>query len=294
MIDRGVFTGWSPYGVVPLRRERHLVSEANDQERHTTTTGALRAFSTAPPCRYRQRPSATRPGSSAAPPVHRIPLPTVPTRSCRPPRCWSRIGDGWPARTGSGCDRRGAHRWPAGRERQRFRAGIRRGLSSEDAAVAADVSHPVGTRWFPEGGGMPPVTRAPLPGRFLLFAEREEIAILHARDCGVRETARRTNRAPSTISRKLRRNAATRGGAVEIRASTAQWHAGRRARRPETAKLAANDPLKARHSNGRLRPQRSKGTYTPCQQGGVATTPGAQACPPGSPARNCRRFCPGP
>ena len=129
--------------------------------------------------------------------------------------------------------------------RQRFWAAIRRGLTSEDAAVEAGVSQPVGTRWFREAGGMPPITRAPLSGRYLSFAEREEIAILHARGCGVREIARRTARSPSTVSRELRRNAATRGGSVEYRATTAQWHADRRARRPKAAKLAANQALRA-------------------------------------------------
>jgi IS30 family transposase len=134
----------------------------------------------------------------------------------------------------------------AGREdRQRFWAAVRRGLSSEDAAAEAGVSQPVGTRWFREAGGMPPVTQAPLSGRFLSFAEREEIAILRAQGCGVRDIARRTNRSPSAISRELRRNAATRGGLVECRATTAQWHADRRARRPKAAKLAANDALRA-------------------------------------------------
>jgi len=52
---------------------------------------------------------------------------------------------------------------------------------------------------------MPPITQAPLSVRFLSFAEREEIAILHARGCGVREIARRTARSPSMISRELRR-----------------------------------------------------------------------------------------
>ncbi|MGH2870456.1 MAG: IS30 family transposase, partial [Solirubrobacteraceae bacterium] len=41
--------------------------------------------------------------------------------------------------------------------RQRFWAGIARGLSSEDAAAAAGVSPPVGSRWFRQSGGMPPL-----------------------------------------------------------------------------------------------------------------------------------------
>jgi IS30 family transposase len=135
---------------------------------------------------------------------------------------------------------------PAARreERQRFWAAIKRGLSSEDAAVEAAVSPAVGTRWFREAGGMRPITRAPVSGRYLSFAEREEIAILRARGCGVREIARRAGRSASTISRELRRNAATRAGCLEYRATTAQWHADRRARRPKAAKLAVNEPLR--------------------------------------------------
>ena len=87
---------------------------------------------------------------------------------------------------------------PAGRleHRQRFWAAIARGLSSEDAGVEAGVSAAVGVRWFREGGGMPSVTLAAPSGRYLSFAEREEIAILRARG----------GRAPSTsgVSRRPR------------------------------------------------------------------------------------------
>jgi IS30 family transposase len=127
--------------------------------------------------------------------------------------------------------------------RQRFWWAIARGSSSEDAGVAAGVSPAVGSRWFREGGGMPTLSRAPLSGRYLSFAEREEIAILRARDLGVRETARRLGRSASTISRELRRNAATRGGRLEYRATTAQWHADRRGERPKIARLVANQRL---------------------------------------------------
>jgi IS30 family transposase len=129
-------------------------------------------------------------------------------------------------------------------ERQRFWAAIADGSSSEEAGVVAGVSPAVGVRWFREGGGMPTVSQAPLSGRYLSFAEREEIAILSARDCGVREIARRLGRSPSTISREVRRNAATRGGYLDYRATTAQWHADRRARRPKVAKLTADDTLR--------------------------------------------------
>ena len=60
----------------------------------------------------------------------------------------------------------------------------------------------------------------------------------------MREIARRLGRSPSTVSRELRRNASTRSYAVLYRATTAQWHAERRASRPKVAKLAANDALR--------------------------------------------------
>ena len=129
-------------------------------------------------------------------------------------------------------------------DRQRFWAAIAKGLTSEDAAVAAGISPAVGTRWFRESGGMPTVSQAPLSGRYLSFVEREELALWRARGGGVRAIARRLHRSPSTISRELRRNAATRGGALDYRASIAQWHADRRARRPKRAKLAVNDALR--------------------------------------------------
>ena len=83
----------------------------------------------------------------------------------------------------------------------------------------------------------------PLSGRYLSFAEREEIALLRAQGHTKREVARRLGRAASTISRELRRNAATRGGGLEYRATTAQWHAERAARRPKQTKLALNAAL---------------------------------------------------
>lgn len=132
-------------------------------------------------------------------------------------------------------------RWP-------FWQAIAKGLSSEDAAAMAGVSAVVGTRWFRQCGGMPPShlapTAAPPTGRYLSFAEREQIALARARGQGVREIARQLGRSPSTISRELRRNAATRGGYLEYRAHTAQWHADRAARRPKVAKLVANPLLR--------------------------------------------------
>lgn len=48
---------------------------------------------------------------------------------------------------------------------------------------------------------MPSLTLAPMSGRYLSFAEREETAIFRAQQLGVREIARRIERSPSTVSR---------------------------------------------------------------------------------------------
>ena len=56
--------------------------------------------------------------------------------------------------------------------------------------------------------------------------------------------ARRLERDASTVSRELRRNGATRAGAYDYRATAAQWHAERAARRPKPARLAVNAVLR--------------------------------------------------
>jgi transposase, IS30 family len=135
---------------------------------------------------------------------------------------------------------------PVARQEHRrwFWALIAAGKTSEDAAMEVGVSQPVGTRWFREAGGMAPSHLShlskPLSERYLTFGEREQIALCRAQEFGVREIARRLGRAPSTVSRELRRNAETRGGELDYRATTAQWHAERAARRPKPAKLATN------------------------------------------------------
>jgi IS30 family transposase len=129
-------------------------------------------------------------------------------------------------------------------DRVRFWQGIAKGRSSEQAAIDTGVSSAVGCRWFREAGGMSPIKSPTVSGRYLSFAEREEIAMLHAQKLGVRDIARRLGRDPSTISRELRRNASTRSNELTYRASTAQWHAERRASRPKASRLATNDRLR--------------------------------------------------
>jgi IS30 family transposase len=91
---------------------------------------------------------------------------------------------------------------------------------------------------------MSPYSWGPPSGRYLTLAEREEIALLRARGNGVRQIAAALGRSPSTILRELRRNAATRSGKLDYRASVAQWKAELFARRPKTAKLVTNPRLR--------------------------------------------------
>ncbi len=51
-------------------------------------------------------------------------------------------------------------------------------------------------------------------------------------------------RTPSTVSRELRRNAATRGGKLEYRASVAQWKADQVAKRPKTRSSSTTTVLR--------------------------------------------------
>jgi len=141
---------------------------------------------------------------------------------------------------------------------------IAKGLSSEEAALAVGAFQAAGSRWFRERGGMATFMTRPLSGRYLCFEEREEISLLRAQGTGVREIARHLGRSASTISRELRRNAATRGGKLEYRASVARWKAELMARRPRTAKLAADERLRD-YVQDRLagKVRRSDGTAVP-------------------------------
>ena len=127
---------------------------------------------------------------------------------------------------------------------RQFWRQIASGVTTAEAALAVGVSVPVGTRWFRHAGGMAPISLTEPTGRYLSFEEREEIALLRARQMGVREIARVLGRDPGTISRELRRNAATRGATQEYRATVAQWKAQQAAKRPKVAKLVANDRLR--------------------------------------------------
>lgn len=128
---------------------------------------------------------------------------------------------------------------------QAFWIRIAAGDSSEEAALASGVSQPLGPRWFREAGGMAPISLGASSGRYLSFAEREELALLKMQGLSIRQIARQLGRSPSTVSRELRRNASTHSRIVTYRATVAQWKAERFASRPKKAKLALNAPLRA-------------------------------------------------
>jgi IS30 family transposase len=125
---------------------------------------------------------------------------------------------------------------------------VRAGLPVEQAARAAGVSVASGRRWFTETGGV--INNAPgeVSGRYLSLSEREEIMVLHAAGVQQAEIARRLGRHRSTIGRELDRNSTS----VGYRASSAQDAAEQRAKRPKTAKLAADPVLRAWVQDGLL------------------------------------------
>jgi IS30 family transposase len=125
---------------------------------------------------------------------------------------------------------------------QPFWAALQAGEFISDAAVMAGTYRKQGTRWVAACGGVRPRRGRDLKGRCLSFAEREEIAVGRAGGETIRVIARRLGRAPSTISRELKRNADRRDGGY--RATTAHALAYERASRPKPAKLATNLALR--------------------------------------------------
>jgi IS30 family transposase len=87
-------------------------------------------------------------------------------------------------------------------------------------------------------GGVPPRPRRRSP-RVLSTQEREETSRALAARESLRAVARRLGRAPSTISREIRRH----GGSTHYRATTADHRAWRQARRPKRCRLATHPRL---------------------------------------------------
>lgn len=88
-------------------------------------------------------------------------------------------------------------------------------------------------------GGVPPRPRV-RAARTLSLHEREEISRGLAAGTSLRAMAQAMGRAPSTISREIRRH----GGATQYRATVADHRAWRRAERPKCCRLAADRRLR--------------------------------------------------
>jgi transposase, IS30 family len=121
-----------------------------------------------------------------------------------------------------------------------FWCEVRAGLGVREAAEAAGVGSWLGGAWFRRAGGVAANGPVPGSGRLLSVAEREEIAVGLAAGRSVRVIAAGLGRAPSTVSREVRRN----GSRGRYRALAAQSQADDRARRPKAAKLAVNLALR--------------------------------------------------
>mgnify|MGYP001818728684 FL=1 len=124
-----------------------------------------------------------------------------------------------------------------------------KGDSIRDIAGLFDRYHSSVRGIFERCGGIrPPIRRR--SARSLTLAEREEISRGIVAGRSLRSIALRLGRAPSTVSRELRRN----GGGRGYRASQADEAAWERARRPKICKLTRQREL-ARLVAGRLKLQ---------------------------------------
>ena len=90
---------------------------------------------------------------------------------------------------------------------QPFWAAWQRGEFLTEAAAVAGTYRHRGLAWLRQAGGVRPRRGCDLQGRYLSFAEREEIALGRAAGESMRRIAARLGRSPSTISWELARNA---------------------------------------------------------------------------------------
>src|SRR5262245_29446556 len=129
--------------------------------------------------------------------------------------------------------------WMSALERNDLWRRWRAGESPTDIAAALQRAPAPIYRIITAAGGVAPTPRCRAP-RTLSSAEREEISRALARRESLRSLARRLGRAPSTISREVRRH----GGRSVYRAQSADRRAWARARRPKACRLAAQPWLR--------------------------------------------------
>ena len=136
------------------------------------------------------------------------------------------------------------HRGRISAERERAVAGlVASGMSASGAGVVAGVSAGAARRLVDRIGGVCQLPVSPLSDRYLSREERYEIARLREAGLPVRQVAARLGRAPSTISRELRRNAAPAG--LGYQPERAQRLARERQARPKPSRISADPRLAA-------------------------------------------------
>jgi IS30 family transposase len=120
----------------------------------------------------------------------------------------------------------------------------RRGLIPARIAREVGVSSRTVRRYLARLDGVPRPDDVEYDARYLTHDERYEIARLHDSGTSVRVIAARLGRAPSTVSRELRRNRDPRSGHyLPERAHTQAWL---RQSRPKVSKLGGNALLRVR------------------------------------------------
>jgi IS30 family transposase len=131
------------------------------------------------------------------------------------------------------------YRWMSRAERDELWTRWKRGESASAIARALGRTPAAIARHVHAAGGIAAAPRRRAPG-VLQSREREIISRGVARRLSVRAIARQLGRAPSTISREIRRH----GGRARYRASQADQRAWRAARRPKACRLAARPRLR--------------------------------------------------
>jgi transposase len=119
------------------------------------------------------------------------------------------------------------------------------GVGTVEACKRLGIGRKTGYRWRAENGGLPPA-RLPEPARsnrFLSLLDRQRIATLRRRGVGVRAIAAVIGRAPSTVSRELRRNTLAHDRGYD--GDLAHARARQRARRLRRARLLDDSLLRA-------------------------------------------------
>ncbi|MGW2156848.1 IS30 family transposase [Nonomuraea sp. NPDC001699] len=136
------------------------------------------------------------------------------------------------------------------REREEYFRLMDQGFSSREACRIVGINIRTGKRWrngwnrTKWNKGAPPGSRTvPPPGESRYLREDERIYIADRVRAAIREIARELGRAPSTISREIRRNRHPTGG--QYRPHAAQARADARRPRPKPSKIGQNRELRA-------------------------------------------------